>query len=65
MERSTTILNNVNFCCQAFFEGVEKSLRITDAAFIFFAKESGGVVSNSGLPEWVSNLLSSTKAKFD
>jgi hypothetical protein len=30
-----------------------------------FAKEPGGVVSNFGLPEWVSNLLSPTKVKFN
>jgi hypothetical protein len=39
--------------------------RIIGTALIFFAKESGGVVSNFVLPEWFSSLLSPTKVKFN
>jgi hypothetical protein len=39
--------------------------RIRGTALIFFAKESGGMVSNFVLPKWFSSLLSLTKVKFN
>jgi len=64
------MFNNMAFCCQAFFarlfcKAQRNPEKDDDTALIFFAKESGGVVSIFGLPKLVSNLLSPTKVKFN